>query len=204
MPSSPLSPWPLVPAAARADFTVATVERPTPISAYAGHVIWSQYDAGIAGFRLFEAHASPAGQVTTQLAAAPRSVPFDADIGPGADGAPTVVYSRCATEPRLGADQLPIWATGRGCDVYALPLGATTRDPRRRRQHRRRLRVPAEHLARQGRVRARLRAAPGTRGYPYVYVRGERAVGAPARRPARGDRAARARRRSTSPASASR
>ena len=115
----------LCPAAARADFTVAAVERPTPISAYAGHVIWSQFDAGVAGYRLFEAHASPAGQVTTQLAAAPRSVPFDADIGPGADGAPTVVYSRCATEPRLGADQLPVWATGRGCDVFALALGAT-------------------------------------------------------------------------------
>ncbi|WP_028066087.1 hypothetical protein [Solirubrobacter soli] len=111
----------LFPAAARADYTVATVERPTTVSAYAGHVVWSQFDGS--SYRLYEAHASPAGQVTTQLAAAPRSVPFDADIGPGADGTPTVVYSRCATEPKL--DQLPIWATARGCDVYRLALGAT-------------------------------------------------------------------------------
>src|SRR3954454_1833359 len=111
------------PAAARADFTVAAVERPTPVSAYAGRLVWSQYDASIAGFRLLEAHASPAGRVTTQLPVPPRSVPFDADVGPAADGVPTVVYSRCATEPRLGADGLPIWATGRGCDVYRLALG---------------------------------------------------------------------------------
>ena len=115
------------PAAAQADFTVSDVERPTPVSAYAGRVVWSQYDASIAGYRLLEAHASPAGQVTTVLTVAPRSVPFDADVGPGADGAPTVVYSRCATEPRLGADQLPVWATGRGCDVYRFTLGACAR-----------------------------------------------------------------------------
>jgi hypothetical protein len=113
----------LLPATARADYTVATVEKPTPVSAYAGHVVWSQWDG--TAYRLYEAHASPAGQVTTQLAPAPRGIPFDADIGPGPDGAPTVVYSRCTSEPRLGADQLPVWATGRGCDVYELPLSAT-------------------------------------------------------------------------------
>src|SRR3954468_10848784 len=94
----------VLPVAARADFTVADVQRPTPVSAYAGRLVWSQYDASIAGFRLVEAHASPSGEVTTQLPVPPRSVPFDADVGPGANGAPTVVYSRCATEPRLGAD----------------------------------------------------------------------------------------------------
>ena len=114
-----------LPAVARADFTVASVQRPTPVSGYQGRLVWSQFDPAIAGYRLFEAHASPNGQVTTQLPVAPRSVPFDADVGPGADGAPTVVYSRCATEPRLGADQLPLWASGRGCDVYRLALGAT-------------------------------------------------------------------------------
>src|SRR4051794_8719824 len=116
----------LFPAAARADYTVAAVERPTPVSAYAGHVVWSQYDASIAGYRLVEAHASTAGLVTTQLPAAPRGGPFAADVGPGPAGAAPVVYSRCATEPRLGDDQLPVWATGRACDVYELPLGATS------------------------------------------------------------------------------
>jgi hypothetical protein len=113
----------LVAALLSPDYTVATVQRPTPVSAYAGHVVWSQFEDG--AFRLYEAHASPAGQVTTRLAAPPRGVPFDADIGPGRDGKPTVVYSRCRTEPRLGADQLPIWATGRGCRIYELGLGAT-------------------------------------------------------------------------------
>src|SRR4051794_15090922 len=107
----------LVPAmapAARADFTVATVQRPTPISSYAGHVVWSRYDAALGAFRLMEAHASAAGQVTTALPVAARAVPFDADVGPDANGAPTVVYSRCATEPRLGVAPagIPVWATG--------------------------------------------------------------------------------------------
>lgn len=161
-----------LPAAARADYTVATVEKPTPVSAYAGHIVWSQWDGS--AYRLYEAHASTTGQVTTQLAAAPRGVPFDADIGPGADGAPTVVYSRCATEPRLRADQLPIWATGRGCDVYELPLGATAE-----------ARVAgvstgdaSEFLPSIWRGRIAFgrvyEQRAGTRGvYPYVYVRGD-------------------------------
>jgi hypothetical protein len=119
-----LAPLLVFPAAARADFTVSAVERPTPVSAYAGHLVFSQYDAAAGVFRLMESHASPAGQVTTPLPVAPRSVPFDADVGPSADGTPAVVYSRCSTaEPRLGADGLPLWATGRGCDVYQLALG---------------------------------------------------------------------------------
>ena len=144
--------------------------------------MWSQFDAAIAGYRLLEAHASPAGQVTTVLPVAPRSVPFDADVGPGADGAPTVVYSRCATEPRLGADQLPVWATGRGCDVYRFALGGD----------RARARVAgvstgdaSEFLPSIWRDRVAFgrvyEQRAGTRGvYPYVYVRGDGAVGAPA------------------------
>jgi len=162
-----------LPAVARADFTVASVQRPTPVSGYQGRLVWSQFDPAIAGYRLFEAHASPNGQVTTQLPVAPRSVPFDADVGPGADGAPTVVYSRCATEPRLGADQLPLWASGRGCDVYRLALGATAES-----------RVAgvstgdaSEFLPSIWRNRVAFgrvyEQRAGTRGiYPYVYVRG--------------------------------
>jgi hypothetical protein len=160
----------LWPATARADFTVADSERPTPVSAYAGHVVFSRYDASIAGYRLVEAHASPAGEVTTQLAAAPRSVPFDADVGPGADGTPTVVFSRCATEPRLGADQLPIWATGRGCDVYELPLGATSET----RVAGVSTAASSEYLPSiwRGRV-AFARVYEQRDSFPYVYVRGD-------------------------------
>jgi hypothetical protein len=47
-------------------------------------------------------------------------VPFDADLGPDADGQAAVVYSRCATEPppdyrRTGR---PIWGRAKGCDLY--------------------------------------------------------------------------------------
>ena len=161
-----------LPSPARAGFTVAPVERPTPVSAYAGHLVWSQYDAGV--YRLFEAHASPSGEVTTALPVPPRSVPFDADVGPAAHGAPTVVYSRCATEPRLGDDGLPLRATGRGCDVYRVSLrgggetrvaGVSTGDA-------------SEFLPTVWRDRIAFgrvyEQRDGTRGvYPYLYVRGD-------------------------------
>jgi hypothetical protein len=162
------------PAAAHADFTVSPVARPTPVSAYAGHLVWSQFDPSIAGFRLMEAHAGPAGEQTTTLGVAPRSVPFDADAGPAAGGTPTVVYSRCATEPRLGDDGIPLWATGRGCDVYRLALngagearvdGVSTGGA-------------SEFLPTLWRDRVAFgrvyEQRAGTRGvYPYVYVRGD-------------------------------
>jgi hypothetical protein len=116
----------LFPATARADFTVATLQRPSPVSAYAGHVVWSQWDG--TAFQLTEAHASPSGLVTTALPVPRRFVPFDADIGPGPDGAPTVVYSRCATDPPLGPDGLPVWARGRGCRLFRYALGAAAEE----------------------------------------------------------------------------
>lgn len=164
----------LSPASARADFTIATVERPTPVSAYAGHLVWSQYDPAAGGFRLLESHASPTGQQTTQLPVAPRAVPFDADIGPAADGVPTVLYSRCASEPRLGDDGLPVWATGRGCDVYRVPLhggsearvdGVSTGAASEF--------LPTTWRGRIGFARV-YEQRDGVRGvYPYVYVRGD-------------------------------
>jgi hypothetical protein len=165
----------LFPAAARADFTVASVDRPTPVSAYAGRLVWSQFDPAANVFRLMEAHASPVGQQTTQLPIAPRAVPFDADVGPGADGVPTVVYSRCATEPRLGDDRFPVWATGRGCDVYRFALSGTAGE----------LRVggvstgaASEFLPSLWRSRVafarRYEQRAGARGVnPYLYVRGD-------------------------------
>src|SRR3954452_7092976 len=92
---------PAVPAVPHAEFTIAETARPTPVSAYAGRLVWSQYDAALGAFRLMETHASPSGSQTTALPVPPRAVPFDADVGPDADGAATVVYSRCATEPQL-------------------------------------------------------------------------------------------------------
>lgn len=170
----------LFPATARAEFTVAIVQRPTPVTAYAGHVIWSQFDPAAGVFRLMEAHASPSGLQTTALPVAPRAVPFDADAGPGEDGAPAVVYSRCATEPRLGGVDLPapagvpVWATGRGCDVYRYELAGGPGE----------VLVPgvstptaSEFLPSLWRSRVafarRYDRRAGSRGlYPYLYVRG--------------------------------
>ena len=63
--------------------------------------------------------------VTSRLLVDPRSVPFDVDLGPDADGKPVAAYSRCRRDPgrrdpRTGniLAQLPAWSTGRGCDVY--------------------------------------------------------------------------------------
>ena len=178
-----------VPAVAHAEYTVAETTRPTPVSAYAGSLIWSRYDTALAAYRLMQTHASPAGAQTTALPVPPRAVPFDADIGPAADGAPTVVYSRCTTEPQLagtalpGPAGLPVWGTGRGCDVYRYRLGAATET----RDSEVSTAAASEFLPTLWRSRLgfarRYEARKGTRGvYPYVYVRGirtERQPGGP-------------------------
>src|SRR3954451_8682286 len=167
------------PAAARAEFTIAETARPTPVSAYAGHLVWSQYDPALAAFRLMETHASTSGPQTAALPVPPRRVPFDADIGPDARGAPTVVYSRCTTEPQLagvdlpGPAGLPVWATGRGCDVYRYRLGdpAETRDAQINTGSSSEF-LPTLWRSRIGFAR-RYESREGTRGvYPYLYVRG--------------------------------
>ncbi|MGI8623567.1 MAG: hypothetical protein ACR2NB_08780, partial [Solirubrobacteraceae bacterium] len=57
-----------------------------------------------------------------------RSVGFDADVGPDANGAPVIVYSRCRREPAVtligGQGD---WQTARGCDLYRYSL-ATRRE----------------------------------------------------------------------------
>ncbi len=84
----------------------------SPVSAYGGHTVWSQRDAATGAFRLMDGD--------TALRVPERSVPFDADIGPGADAAPVVVYSRCAGEPKdTDWTGLPRWAQATGCRIYA-------------------------------------------------------------------------------------
>lgn len=58
-----------------------------------------------------------------RLPVAPRSVPFDIDLGPDDDGRIVAAYSRCRIEPTssraaLWAKPYPAWTTGRGCDIY--------------------------------------------------------------------------------------
>jgi hypothetical protein len=109
------------PGAALADETIGSVLRPTPLSAYAGRLVWSSYDPATLRYALM----TNAGGVTSAVPVGPRSVPFDVDLGPDGTGHIVAVYSRCRRDPprrdpAIGnvIAQMPDWARGRGCDVY--------------------------------------------------------------------------------------
>jgi hypothetical protein len=106
--------------AASADELIATVARPTTISALDGRIVWSDYDPASRSYFLTQR----LNGVTSRLPVDPRSVPFDLDLGPDADGKPVAAYSRCRRDPpprsrpRGELAQLPEWRRGRGCDLY--------------------------------------------------------------------------------------
>ncbi|HEY4099181.1 MAG TPA: hypothetical protein VGM33_26900 [Baekduia sp.] len=100
-------------AAAAPSTDLAPVTSDSSISAYGGWVVWSEQDPDGA-WALVAWHDG----AKVRLAAARRSVPFDADVGPGPDGRPTVLFSRCATEAS-GITQTP-WAVSQGCRLRAL------------------------------------------------------------------------------------
>ncbi len=112
-----LAAWP---AGAGADELIATVARPTTISVLDGRIVWSDYDPVAKRYFLTQR----LNGVTSRLPVDPRSVPFDVDLGPDADGKPVAAYSRCRHEPpprnppRGALAQLPEWRRGRGCDLY--------------------------------------------------------------------------------------
>lgn len=87
------------------------------LTAFGGHVVWSARDPETGLWSLQRWHAG----VVERLPVAARSVSFDADAGPDADGRPVLVYSRCRREPS-NEDSLPGWLGARGCDVFRLPL----------------------------------------------------------------------------------
>jgi hypothetical protein len=111
-----------------ADTVLAPAPDTAGITAYGGHVVLSRFDPATNMWSLVRWHA---GAVDV-LPVAPRSVPFDADAGPDADGKPVVVYSRCAKDPAAPArgelSPAPDWQTARGCDVYELPLTGDLRE----------------------------------------------------------------------------
>ncbi len=116
----------LPPTAAQAqssDVVLAPAPDSSAITAYGGHVVLSKRDPQTGNWALVRWHAG----VADVLPVAQRSVPFDADAGPGRDGQPVVVYSRCRQEPALltGLQPTPDWQTARGCDVYELALTGT-------------------------------------------------------------------------------
>jgi hypothetical protein len=102
------------------DVELARSPRPTPLTWYRKWVAYSLYD----GSRYRLTLRSNDG-ATVQPAVAPRSVPFDADLGPGPEGALAAVYSRCRVEPWLDR-------AGRDCGVYRFDT-ATGREIRVRR-----------------------------------------------------------------------
>lgn len=107
--------------ASAAGKVIGEVLRPTPVSAYAGHVVFSAWDPAVSQYRLM---LSVDGLRPAPVDVAPRGVPFDADIGPGPGGGVHAIYSRCAKEPiveRVG-NVLPAWNTGKGCDLFRVDL----------------------------------------------------------------------------------
>jgi len=97
-----LAAWPA--AAAAEERTIVTQSRPTDVRTYGGAAIFSEWDGKV--YRLV---VSRAGGPPQPLSVPPQDRPFDADIGPGPDGRPTVVIARCRAE---------------GCGLSLLALGA--------------------------------------------------------------------------------
>jgi hypothetical protein len=113
------------PAVAIADETLARLGRPAPVSSFDGRVLWSEYDPAASAYYLTQRFNG----ITARLSVAPRSVPFDVDVGRKLGNQTVATYSRCRREPRrrdprtgTALAQMPQWSTGRGCDVYMLNL----------------------------------------------------------------------------------
>jgi hypothetical protein len=120
----------LAAAPARADETVATLARATPVSAFDGRAVWSDYDPVQRAYFLTQRMNG----VTSRVPVRPRSVPFDVDLGPDADGKTVATYSRCRRDPpprspRTGnaiAGLLFQWSRARGCDIYMFAFDTGT------------------------------------------------------------------------------
>jgi hypothetical protein len=90
------------PRAASADPQVLGVVGPyaTGLTAYGGHVVWSERDPIAGRHRLMRWHAG----ITAPLPTASRGDVFDVDVGPDRGGHPVAVYSRCRTFGAPGAE----------------------------------------------------------------------------------------------------
>ena len=105
----------MVLAAPAAAQDVATLDRSSPIAAYGGRLLWSSFDPATQTYGL----VTRVGGATSAVPVARRTVPFDADLGPSADGSIVAVYSRCATEITPSGSFGPsLYGKGRGCDLY--------------------------------------------------------------------------------------
>jgi len=107
-----------LPASAAADTVIATERAPSKLSADQSRVVWSSYDPVTGNYYLTSRDTQGA---ITRIPIGPRKVPFDVDLGYVGEGEEVAVYSRCRIEPAAAdgaAGVLPVWATGRGCDLY--------------------------------------------------------------------------------------
>jgi hypothetical protein len=104
--------------------TVATAQ--APLAAYGGWIAWSEQDAE-GTWSIWTWHAGQKQRLEIQR----RSVPFDLDVGPGAGGAPTLTFSRCAKDPdaTVPFGVLP-GATAAGCTLRAVDLARGGQDER--------------------------------------------------------------------------
>jgi hypothetical protein len=149
---------------------VDTVLRPTPVSAFQGRAVWSRFDPATGRYQLVTATAADPRPAVLPIPS--RAVPFDADLGPGPGGSTVAVYSRCAREPfGAGPDGMPVWSTGRGCDIYVFDFA----DPQEVRYGAGNTRDASEFLPSIWGTRIafarRYERRTGRRGiYPYVYV----------------------------------
>ena len=116
-------------------------------------MLFSKRDPATGRFKLWYTET---GRPPAPLPVADRTVPFDADLGPGAHGHFLAVYSRCEREPRwdpVDEDTPPNYSLGRGCDLYELDL-TTERERRLTADHGER--SPAGGLEGRARVRTRV------------------------------------------------
>jgi hypothetical protein len=102
---------------------IVTLDRPTPVAAFGGRLLWSTLDRATGNWSL----VTRAGGVTRTVPVPPRRVAFDADLGPGPDGGTVAVYSRCAQDPPSGGGFAPtLYNRGRGCDIHLYDFIAGT------------------------------------------------------------------------------
>ncbi|HEY5229279.1 MAG TPA: hypothetical protein VIJ11_00120 [Galbitalea sp.] len=97
------------------------------VSAYDGYVVFSRRvpttNLPANRWALMDWHDG----TLTALAVPARSFPFDASVGQAANGDPTVVYSRCASDPSYGIYEQELnWAGARGCRIWELDLKGGT------------------------------------------------------------------------------
>src|SRR4051794_5487162 len=112
-------------ALAAATTVLAATSGATVVGAAGGYTAWSELSGG---GRYVLVVRAPDGSIS-RPPVAPRSVPFDLDLGVTGPGPVVASYSRCDKEPtaRGGANTIgPQYALGRGCSIHVLNLTSNT------------------------------------------------------------------------------